>query len=94
MHSLQILWTGKSAAMQGPEGISLIGGRKGAGAAWELSVAEAMRVIANKQYAFYVVANGRRADVYIARTPEGRKYLGCRADTVPAETLARLPDST
>jgi ethanolamine utilization microcompartment shell protein EutL len=92
MHSLQIRSTVKTASSEPHDSISRIGGVNAANIPWQLSVAEAIQVIENKQYAFYALVDNRRTDVFVARSAGGRKYLKCTADIVEGDTLASLPD--
>lgn len=74
--------------------ISHIGGANHSNLPWTLTLDEAIRSIELGHYSFIVVRDGRRTEVQVAQTGDGRKYLRCAADGTGTgtDTLSALPD--
>jgi hypothetical protein len=92
MPALKILCTRKTAHPETHLAVSHVGGANSSNLPWTLTVEDAIRTLELKQYAFYVVLNGRRTDVFVAQTKAGQKYLKCTADIAGGDTLSGLPD--
>jgi hypothetical protein len=92
MPALKILCTRKTDRPEPHLSISHVGGANNSKLPWTLTVDEAIRTLELKQYAFYVMLDGRRTDVFVAQTKAGQKYLKCTADIHQGDTLAGLPD--
>lgn len=73
--------------------IDAIGGSSGgtgANGSWKLLIDEAIADIENRKYEFWTYANGRVADVVVAKRPNGRKYLKTTADGIEPNNLLAL----
>lgn len=57
---------------------------------WDLTLADAVRSIEIGKYGFYVNCP-QRAEVYVATTPYGRKFLKTTSDTTTRNNLDNLP---
>ena len=62
------------------------------GSGWKYSQPDAIKYIEAGLYSFYVYAGGRIADVIIARTDDGNKYLKTRSDGIEPDNLLSLPE--
>jgi len=58
---------------------------------WKLTLADAIDKIERREWDFYTMANGHRADVFVAKH-EGRKYLKTTADYDTPDNLLSLPE--
>lgn len=92
MPALKILSTLKTASPEAHLRISHIGGVNNSNLPWTLTVDEAVRTLEHKQYSYYVMLGTRRAEVVLAYTPSGAKYLRISADNHEVSTLCSLPD--
>ena len=92
MPALKILCTRKTRTPEIHLAISHVGGVNSSKLPWTLSVADAIRTLELKQYAFYVMLDTRRTDVFVAQTKTGHKYLKCTADIIEGDTLSALAD--
>ncbi len=92
MPALKILCTRKTASPDIHLAISHVGGVNSSKLPWTLSVQDAIHTLELKQYAFYVMLDTRRTDVFVAQTKGGHKYLKCTADIVEGDTLSGLAD--
>jgi hypothetical protein len=92
MPALKILCTRKTGSPEIHLAISHVGGVNTSKLPWTLSVEDAIRTLELKQYAFYVMLETRRTDVFVAQTKSGHKYLKCTADIIEGDTLSGLAD--
>lgn len=60
-------------------------------AQWKITKDDAIGKIERREWAFYTVANGHRADVIVA-SRNGRKYLKTTADYDTPDNLLSLPE--
>jgi hypothetical protein len=69
--------------------IDAIGGTDGNG--WKLLIDAAITGIESGQWTFWTYADGRAADVIVAKRSNGRKYLKTTADGIEPNNLLKLP---
>jgi hypothetical protein len=72
--------------------IHSIGGVNSDGGRWKMSQKDAIRDIENGTYTFFVSAGGRTADVIVATSRYGNKYLKTVADGEQPDNLLSLPE--
>ena len=58
---------------------------------WKLTLNDAIGMIERREWSFYTMANGHRADVIVA-SRFGRKYLKTTADYDTPDNLLSLPE--
>lgn len=58
---------------------------------WKITQSDAIAHIENREWDFYTMANGHRADVIVA-VRNGRKYLKTTADYDTPDNLLSLPE--
>jgi hypothetical protein len=73
--------------------IDAIGGATGStsGGSWQLLIDNAIAKIEDGTYSFWTYAEGRVADVIVAKRDNGRKYLKTTADGIEPNNLLALP---
>lgn len=75
------------------ERISNVGGVNADGSRWKLTQPEAIRRTENGEFSFYTQdASGRVADVIVAVSRYGNKYLKTVADGEQPDNLLSLPE--
>lgn len=74
------------------ESIRYIGGLNANNTRWTLTVAEAIRGIESEEWHFYIEINGVRANLIIAKSTEGFKYLKTDVDDTECNNLLSLPE--
>jgi hypothetical protein len=72
--------------------MSHIGGMNAGTERWKLTTDQAIAGIESGTYSFYVAVNGREADVVVAVSAAGHKYLKTTADSTTADNLLSLPE--
>ena len=90
--SVQIQCINKSDRQSAHERIRNIGGTNPDGGRWKLTVAAAIVGIENGAWAFWTYAAGKRADVIVAKTEAGHKYLKTVSDGIQPNNLLALPE--
>jgi hypothetical protein len=90
--SYQIDCINKSDRQNAHERIRFIGGANGDGSRWKLSEEEAIAGIESGKWTFYVFAGGKRADVIVAKSAQGNKYLKTVSDGEQPNNLLSLPE--
>lgn len=72
--------------------ISHVGGVNDQGQRWKWTTDQAIAAIEARTHTFYVMAGGRRADVIVAVSVAGNKYLKTTADDTRVDNLLSLPE--
>lgn len=80
----------KSDRMNPHERITHIGGQNPDGKQWKLSQMEAIDGIESGKWAFYVNRGGRVAEVIVAKSRYGNKYIKTVADGESPDNLLSL----
>ncbi len=73
------------------EKIESIGGVD-ANTKWKKSQATAIQNLEDKTHSFYVISDGKRTNVIVARSASGHKYLKTEADSTTSNNLLSLPE--
>lgn len=73
--------------------IDAIGGASGSttGGPWKLLIDDAIAKIENGTFEFWTYADGKVAEVNVAKRSNGRKYLKTTADGIEPNNLLKLP---
>jgi hypothetical protein len=76
------------------ERITHIGGTTGANGEkpWKITRQEAIEGIESGRWSFFVNQEGRVANVFVATSPNGNKYLRTEADDSEPNNLLSLPE--
>lgn len=80
----------KSDRMNSHERITHIGGQDSNGNIWKLSQEEAINGIETGKWAFFVNRGGRTADIVVAKSRYGNKYIKTVADGESPDNLLSL----
>jgi hypothetical protein len=88
----EVLCITKSDRYNPHERILSIGGRNDDGTAWKLPQPDAIQGIEAGKWAFYVRRGGITANVVIAISRYGHKYLKTEADGEQPDNLLSLPE--
>ncbi len=89
---VRVMCINKSDRFNPHERILNIGGVNPDNTRWELPQQEAIAYIEQSRYAFYVIVNGTKANVIIAKNMYGHKYLKTEADGEQPNNLLSLPE--
>ena len=90
--SVKILCVNKSRRVSPNERIRNVGGRNANGTAWLLAEDQAIAMIEDGTYTFYINVGGRTQAVHVAETEDGRKFLKTVSDTLRPDNLLGLPE--
>lgn len=88
----QIKCINKTDRQNAHERIRNIGGTNDDGTRWKLSQEEAITAIEQKKYAFFVHRGGHEANVIVAISRFGNKYIKTVADGEQPDNLLSLPE--
>ena len=89
---VQVMCINKRDRFNPHERILNIGGMNPDGTRWKMSQERAIEAIENGVYSFYVLANGKRVNVIVAKSQYGHKYLKTEADGDQPNNLLSLPE--
>ena len=87
----QVMCVNKQDRPNPHERILFIGGAEN-GERWRRSQQEAINDIETGRYTFYVHVGGYQADVIVAMSQWGHKYLRTTSDTTQKDNLLSLPE--
>lgn len=88
----QIQCINKTNRMSAHERIQNVGGVNHDGTRWQLTQPEAITSIEQGKYSFFVNRGGREADVIVAMSAYGNKYIKTVADGEQPDNLLSLPE--
>jgi len=88
----QVLCITKSDRFNPHERITHIGGANADKSRWRITQEKAIEGIESGKWAFYVSRAGRTAEVVVARSSYGNKYLKTVADGIQPDNLLSLPE--
>jgi hypothetical protein len=88
----QVTCIRKSDRSDPHERIREIGGKNSDGTRWKLTQAQAIADIESRKYSFYTIVGTKRADVIVAVSQNGHKYLRTTADDTKTNNLLSLPE--
>ena len=89
---VRVMCINKSDRFNPYERILNIGGINPDNTRWKLSQQEAVTYIEQGKYAFYVMANSVKANVIVAKSVYGHKYLKTESDGEQPNNLLSLPE--
>lgn len=88
----QVFCINKSDRYNAHERIINIGGLNNDGTRWKISQERAIQAIETGEFQFFVKVNGREADVIVARSQYGNKYIKTTSDGEQPNNLLSLPE--
>lgn len=87
----QVRFTDKGQGTQPQDRIAAIGGLDPHAKPWKLTGAEAVAGVEKGEWSFFVRGAGGEAEIVVASTAQGQKYLKAAGDLDQPETLMNLP---
>jgi Protein of unknown function (DUF3892) len=88
----EILCIHKSDRTNPHERITHVGGRNGDWSAWKITQEDAVAGIESGRWSFYVSRGGRTANVIVAVSRWGHRYIKTEADGDHPDNLLSLPE--
>jgi hypothetical protein len=70
--------------------IRFVGGKNSDGTRWRISQEDAIQRIKDRRNSFFVMSNGRRVNVIVARSRFGNDYIKTEADDYEPNNLLSL----
>lgn len=90
--SVRVMCINKSDRFNSHERILYIGGVNDDGSRWRISQQNAIDYIEQDKFAFYVIVNGSRVNVIVAKSVNGNNYIKTTADGEHPNNLLSLPE--
>lgn len=72
--------------------IEFVGGANADGTRWKITQPKAIEYLETREHTFFTPVNGQRANVIVATTQRGNKYIKTTADGEQPNNLLSLPE--